>query len=1449
MQPLEIHSYTRRTCGPIAQANIRLAQYEGLLAFLLHDDLEGADEQKPSYTNDLGGDLGSRNSDLQLQIIEYLNRQADVVHTQWKRIASAQIQHITVDVLQNFAGFICIASLLCGSTDDESTLGSKLQEVLIPDVVEHVQHADRKQRLTDGILLCIHDLIPKPQYLVEGGIPACFRGPLTTLLIKISEVLKDTKQLADSFDAGTDADDPMDIDDNFMMAERRKEDNIRDKWRVREALQVASSDDAFRHCTTAHVYLAALALKRNTKELFARFTRYLTELSSTTLLMTSSIVHDFISTGAEKLSDEDTYSIIAHLATQMLQGYEVERAETSIGMCIETIDALVARWAPDGKDIEVADACARIFRHVIKVTLEKKITSHNLRLLVVRLLENIIHYNPEYQDERQSARAHFIQLLRDDDTRILYSIAHRLPVLLKAVGSATRASTYVDIENHLPIAGEWTEGLAMRVYTLGLLPQSNRSYIWRLVYRIFETAQLDNGEKYAARALRLVSQALNLSTQRDLFSIFRPQLLSIWLDNHELGRFPFRTFGYRSLEELYRDCQEELASQLLARGDDEQCDYLASSLDTTFEDLAERAFPRIVAYGACSASTIRPMQDGSLRPTTELRMRKRLGNERFNQLIQGTFPVVIACLFSTMEDEGTAEKMLSRDQRLANAYENMKDIIAHGFSTAKAEHLRPNYKLKYIINAMFHVCHTINVDALRIWNPTMFTFVARHLFDKLHPARGPALNLGAIRAIRLLICLAGPEVHKGYPLEMLIHGLKPYIVDEKCAQDTIGLMKYLLTEGKPYLCKRPTFLIGAFLSMVATLRAYLFSSPANEPDSVLQEGPDLSTTSTVREFDVWLAKHLSNFSFEELSIEQNERYQSIVRSTTVFQKHGNALRRSQESEILQHLLDDDRSKNQLLDDVSRQLAFQLLSSSFKRPDTFRDDMFGTDAESMERADSLIRICRRVSVCDDFLQWTARVLGRSYAASGSLHMEWTREIKFEYPTDVIKHQLDGVPRVGILRSIKGLLLAEDQGVVGLSEATLMRIIHEQGQDDNGSLGQVLTREELNAFILPALPNPNKKETNPRPIMLIEKPDSLPVDAWIKNVAITLSTNLPEDPIVNNLRPLLEKVAGLPTQLFPYILHILLVDAEVDDNTRIRDEISQLFRDTFKSCSEKTIQHNVVFIKAILYLRTQITSAKEITKSARDHWVSINYLDVSRAACMCKMYKTALLFAEIHSSENDASNTIPPDLLLEIFKNVEDPDSYYGVDQSSGLQAVLNRLEYEGDGWRSLSFRGANLESLRRLGASSTEDDVGVIDALNTLGMNGMSRSFLEASNSVSAASGLPLENLYSSAWKLEQWDLSCPPACKNHSATVYRALQSVNNTVDSRSIASHLDVPLLDIMKQITLGSQTGNALGEGMRTLAMITETEEAFVSTNSRELEETWDRMRQRESWMNVGR
>jgi len=109
---------------------------------------------------------------------------------------------------------------------------------------------------------------------------------------------------------------------------------------------------------------------------------------------------------------------------------------------------------------------------------------------------------------------------------------------------------------------------------------------------------------------------------------------------------------------------------------------------------------------------------------------------------------------------------------------------------------RPYFKVRVVLNAVHCLCGKLQYDDTCLWVPAMFKFVTRRLFDTMDPALGSLSACAVVWNICLLVCLANPRSTDGYPLEMAIHGLRPYIVEAHCAEDAVGLCSICSIKGK-----------------------------------------------------------------------------------------------------------------------------------------------------------------------------------------------------------------------------------------------------------------------------------------------------------------------------------------------------------------------------------------------------------------------------------------------------------------------------------------------------------------------------------------------------------------------------------------------------------------------------------------------------------------------------
>lgn len=211
-------------------------------------------------------------------------------------------------------------------------------------------------------------------------------------------------------------------------------------------------------------------------------------------------------------------------------------------------------------------------------------------------------------------------------------------------------------------------------------------------------------------------------------------------------------------------------------------------------------------------------------------------------------------------------------------------------------------------------------------------------------------------------------------------------------------------------------------------------------------------------------------------------------------------------------------------------------------------------------------------------------------------------------------------------------------------------------------------------------------------------------------------------------------------------------------------------------------------------------------------------------------------------------IPLQLQLSIYKNLDEPDSFYGVDRGSSLLSVLDRLDYEGDGVKSLLFRGARLDSqMRRRNEYEANDSRGTIKSLIMLNMNSVTHSLLLNDQFHDAGDDV-VESTLHTARKLGQWDIKAPEFNHSEASTLFKAFQGMHCAKSVKEAQENFNHQLQTTMSFLSGKERSSVPTKVRLRTLGALTEAEEVIKAERSEHLLDIWDRMKTREKWMRAG-
>jgi ataxia telangiectasia mutated family protein len=554
------------------------------------------------------------------------------------------------------------------------------------------------------------------------------------------------------------------------------------------------------------------------------------------------------------------------------------------------------------------------------------------------------------------------------------------------------------------------------------------------------------------------------------------------------------------------------------------------------------------------------------------------------------------------------------------------------------------------------------------------------------------------------------------------------------------------------------------------------------------------------------------------------------------------------------LLQDKVSGRNLLGTPAADLVFSLLCETFQRPNSFRDDILGEDPIAVANAVVVWDSVQNQSHGQGYRLWAARALGRAYAATGLINDSLLREQRSAFSH--IVESSSSTSKVAILHMLCDSLFSNNQDI-GLAERTLQVIANKlSGHSEVEECETAIPTSLMKALVWAPYQCPDLSLSSAEASSFnnIYWAPTISASEWARNVALYLTLKSALDPVIGALQKILYATSSLATQLLPLILHEVLL-SEIEGDQKTRQEASRIFQQALRDVNETTFPHVRLIINCILYLRHQ-ELPHESTMDDRDGWLEIDYMEAAAAASQCRMYKTSLLFIEIHLSRiaafsrRSSTAKFPGslDLLHVIFKNIDDPDLFYGVEQDVSLKAVMGKLEHEGFGFKNLSFQSANYDADMKL-ARATEDTnaFGIIKALNTTNLQGIASTMCSALGG-NRGSAEAFESMLSTALDLQQWDIPVP-ATSSATGNIFRALQSLTTLDDKIHLDGRIDECFLAVLDQLSEENQSLSSLRSSMTALGVLTEVDEVLSSQSFQQVQEGWERIIGRVSWLKFER
>ncbi|KAL5343110.1 hypothetical protein BJX70DRAFT_354511 [Aspergillus crustosus] len=1393
----------------------------------------------------------SRPDQIDLGILDLLQAKSDLFLHSWQSLSEDKSRHVTPDIVQILTSFCITVAIYTSYLPEQEETRLQTLSINSSRLWESICSflASREPPFGLSCLLLFPPFLP-PR--------SCFLRPTSVthralfgLAVPLSRVLEN-QRLSQKDTLSVTNDQSMDLDDPFMASTDRIEEATTITSTNRRDSPLFQDSASFQRYMTillsifqrTHSQLGSQQLADETLE------QYLTGLDEADILAAREIL-PYVYQSCAELERDALLKILEELGDICLQSYELERCEVSHLVCIRMMVSFARSWTTGTQD-SLSDSAADIYTWLTEVLLKKGRASSPVLVAFAELLGKILSINSTYSSSQSSPspRTTLFKIIAEGDVLVKFNAGNFIPQLFGQFVLKDHDAIFNDVLECLPRDPDWEEGIAVRLFLLAQLASEWHTLLRRSIYHIFETpAQVRHSLWYAEKCLQYVSKALGLRDAKEIFRLFSSQILYTWTETQSVVSMPFSIFGYASLEDMLSDAQDEIIGQIMMRASEKDAAELSKFMRRPFSELLADSFYKAEAYTIARDISTPPGQ-GSQPKGVENRLKKILGADKFVTLIEAQFPQIIATFFGALDFYEQVEKAFSKRESFKAALDILKRVTSKGTSKmVLPANQQPSFRARYLLDELEFLCKRTGYELDTIWTPTLTSYICRTLLDSVHPALGSLHACSVIRKLKVLVCVAGPVMLNDYPFEMILHGLQPLLVDIFCSEEALAIFWYLLEAGKTYLTKKPGLMAGLAVSTLLPLRRFLRSPPVNPRHKHQVQ----TVTENLRSFCEWFEAYLSSYTSPALVGEFSESFRRMTGSLQATDGQELGLTGASESHLLLEALRDRESKNSLLSKPISDRVISLLCAASEGAVGFHLTSIERDEDAISSATTVFQTLQEFNPGPEYRSWAARVIGRAFAATGEIDGVLLREQELGLFQSFLPISTIDVlcrSKANIIRLLCDAL--QNSGQTGAVERTLQLIISNLAHfPDFESCASDITPSLMKALTWSPYQCPSVSFS----ALEARKRDSiqgwdldLSSSDWARNVGLFISRAAAEDPVLGPLGSILYLNPDLAAQLLPYILHDALL-TELRGEIAIRDTVSQIFNEALQDMENNTIPHARLILECILYLRNQPVP-DEHTIVDRDKWLNIDFAVASSAAGKCRLPKTALLFLEVHASRSTSGSRRsslvkyepPAGLLHDIFKNIDDPDFFYGIQQTSSLESVMETLEHESSGFKNLLFQSAQYDSqVQMTGSGNT---YGVLKALNSTNLQGIANSMLRALGNSSDTS-VSSSSMLKAATNLRQWDIPVSPLNTSSSATIFRAFQNLNTSGVLVDVRKAIDECFTNSLALINSDRRSAMSLRTVMKVLGILTEIEEVVSSTSTEDINHQWQTIATRTSWL----
>ena len=1319
---------------------------------------------------------------------------------------------------------------------------------LLALVNTQIQDKDCPEDKIDAVLnvFCVASAQAKSESVGQGNI--CHHSCVQRINTKFLRALESRRNVTLSDSPSLD-DDFMDSDSEFDSQLVNTRASGRSDLLPRSMTAASCSLSARIAGATLYAKLMSCFYRTTTDEISASrvFVDFLITLSPDEIVAGSHILSRGPNYGLQ-LDSGEVSLLLEYLGTEVLQKYSLRTSEVTMDLVLDVMIQSVSQWTT-ASDPALHDLAVDIYDYFTGKALSAGALSAATLVRLGELLLRIWKQSPDFgqTEGMPSVRTILFKILREGQIEVKYYLAHRISLIFELFTIPNHDAVFEDLQANLPADADWIEGLALRICTLVQIGSRWHSLLRRSVYHIFEAAgKAPESAPYAASGLAQLSRALALETPRHLFQFFCPQLIYTWLSESHLQDLPYSVFGFDDLRQLLVYDTNEIFAQAVVFGKQEDVALCTQILKTKESDLVNTSISKMVAYAI--SQDVATAQQGNSSTAYENRVRQLSPSKtEYINMIGRNVPLVVYQFLTSMQLDGGAEKAFGKHRPYSEAGTTLVDIKKLGSSSRSAPvTLQPSFRGRCLVDQMDRLCRRANLTLADVFNTPRLTACIRLLLNTIHPVLGSTHASSVLQRLRLLVALAGRPALQGYPLEMLLHALRPFLTQSQCAEDAIGILNYLYRGSGECLRESIQTITGNAVVTLFTLKY----SMRSKQDITTQESHHRATISSMQQFHDWLATFLST-SKPLVPEKHQSRYETLVRSCRDTMSASYLTRSNSASHLLIAIMDDDASSSPLLNSIHRQEVLRHLLKSVEPPTSIKEDILADATAAAQYARCLWQLTRSLDLSPRVTAWIGRVLGRAYAEHGSAASMHFSSGKPDLGLLVDHPGGDNTSHGVIVNELLKMTFNDDPVQCSLAESTIRNVLAQSSDPNETTEFEQLLPVHV-VVALKGFDMETAKAMAESAVLVSEGARLLSVQdlvktdgprEWARDAARLVVKLSPAASILSKLSRLFTNVHTIAEVLFPRIVHIAL-DTESQDGGAVRSLIAELCTTAFDSHAPRTSHQSILLLDTLVYLLKQ-PIAHEQTHVDRQRWLDVDMQMAAATAARCGMPTTALFLIEMtgalvqetvgRASRRSSITTITAaapsnELLLAILQNVDDPDSYYGVEQTPSFATVSNKLDHEQDGTRALMLHAAELDaSLRSEGAEISRTPLGMIKALGVLNLNGLTYSLLSNKNDLTQT--LDTDTLRNTARKLDQWDLAVPDDHASSSGILFSVLDSFRHATSLDSFQDTLVAASqrsIDILERSNVSVLSTNQL---LRGLLLLNELDEVVQCQSAKEL------------------